>query len=44
MEKTTVEAQHYKTKKPNLKMYYTTYTGPYNYLTKGFNKVQKNKN
>ncbi len=39
MEQIIVETLHFKIKKQNSKTYYTTFTEPYNYLTKGFNKV-----
>ena len=36
MELISVEAHHYKIKKQNSKMYYTTFTEPYKYFRRGF--------
>ena len=40
MVETIVEAHHFKIKKQNSKMYYTTFTEPYNILGEGFYKVK----
>ena len=40
----SVGTHHYKIKKQNSKMYYTTFTEPYKYFRKGFYKVIINKN
>ena len=39
MEATIVEAQNFKIKKQNSKMYYITFTGQYKYFKEGFYKV-----
>lgn len=44
MEATIVEAQNFKIKKQNSKMYYITFTGQYKYFKEGFYKVKIKKN
>ena len=39
MEATIVEAQNFKIKKQNSKMYYITFTEQYKYFKEGFYKV-----